>query len=69
MRTNIIIDDELMREALETTGLPTKKAVVEEGLRLLIQMHKQAGIRKLKGKIHWEGNLDEQRQARFIADK
>ena len=69
MRTNIVIDDELMREALKTTGLPTKKAVVEEGLRLLIHLHKQAGIRRLKGKIHWEGNLDEQRQARFIADK
>jgi len=69
VRTNINIDDELMREALETTGLPTKKAAVEAGLRLLIQTHKQAGIRRLKGKIHWEGNLDEQRQARFIADK
>lgn len=69
MRTNIVIDDELMREALETTGLPTKKAVVEEGLRLLIRLHKQAGIRRLKGEIHWEGNLNEQRQARFITDK
>lgn len=68
MRTNIIIDDKLMREALETTGLPTKRAVVEEGLRLLIQVHKQAGIRRLKGKIYWEGNLGEQREARFVAE-
>jgi Arc/MetJ family transcription regulator len=69
MRTNIVIDDQLMQEALETTGLPTKKAVVEEALRLLIKIHKQGGIRRLKGQIHWEGNLDEQRQARFIADQ
>ena len=69
MRTNIIIDDQLMREALETTGLPTKKAVVEEALHLLINIHKQAGIRRLKGQIHWEGNLDEQRQARFVDDR
>ena len=69
MRTNIVIDDQLMQEALETTGLPTKKAVVEEALRLLINIHKQAGIRRLKGQIHWEGNLDKQRRARFIADK
>jgi Arc/MetJ family transcription regulator len=68
MRTNIIIDDQLMREALETTGLPTKKAVVEEALRLLINIHKQSSIRSLRGKIQWEGNLDEQRQARFSAE-
>jgi Arc/MetJ family transcription regulator len=69
MRIKIILDDDLMQEALAVTGLPTKKAVVEAGLRLLIQMHKQTGIRSMKGQIHWEGNLDEQRQARFIADK
>jgi len=68
MRTNIIIDDRLMNEAIRATGLTTKRAVVEEALRLLVRVHKQAGIRSLKGKVSWEGNLDEMRQAR-LADE
>lgn len=64
MRTNIVIDDRLMRKALQVTGLPTKRAVVEEGLRLLIQVKEQTGIRRLRGKVRWEGNLDEMRTAR-----
>lgn len=61
MRTNIVIDDKLMREAMRATGLNTKKAVVEEGLRLLIQVKGQGSIRRLKGRIQWQGNLDELR--------
>lgn len=57
MRTNIDIDDQLMEEALRRSGLPTKRAVVEEGLRLLIQVKRQSGIRRLRGKVHWEGDL------------
>ena len=64
MRTNIVIDDELIRQAMKTTGLRTKRAVVEEGLRLLIQVKTQAGIRRLRGKIQWQDNLDEMRSAR-----
>ncbi len=64
MRTNIEIDDELMAEALRRSGAPTKKAAVEEGLRLLIQVRRQAGIRRLRGKVHWEGDLDEMRGKR-----
>lgn len=64
MRTNIDIDDELMEEALKRSGAPTKRAAVEEGLRLLIQTRRQAGIRRLRGKIHWEGNVNETRNAR-----
>lgn len=64
MRTNIVIDDRLMQKALQVTGLPTKRAVVEEGLRLLIQVKGQTGIRRLRGKVKWEGNLDEMRTAR-----
>jgi Arc/MetJ family transcription regulator len=65
MRTNIEIDDELMQQAMALSGKPTKKAVVEEALRLVVQLKHQAGIRKLRGKIQWEGNLDEMRESRF----
>lgn len=61
MRTNIVIDDKLMSDALKATGLRTKKEAVEQGLRLLIQRNKQQAIRKLRGKLRWEGDLDEMR--------
>jgi Arc/MetJ family transcription regulator len=61
MRTNIVIDDKLMADALKATGLNTKKEAVEQGLRLLIQKNKQQAIRKLRGKLKWEGDLDEMR--------
>ena len=61
MRTNIVIDDELMEQALKATGLETKKDVVEQGLRLLVQRKKQQSIRALRGNINWEGDLDEMR--------
>ena len=61
MRTNIVIDDDLMAQALKVTGLDTKKDVVEQGLKLLIKRSKQQSIRSLRGKIKWEGNLDEMR--------
>jgi Arc/MetJ family transcription regulator len=58
MRTNIDIDDKLMADAQRLTGLPTKKAVVEEALKLLVQLRNQARIRELRGKVRWEGDLD-----------
>ncbi len=61
MRTNIVINDELMNEALTLTDLNTKKAVVEEGLRLLVRIKRQEKIRQLKGKLCWEGDLDQMR--------
>ncbi len=61
MRTNIVIDDELMANALKASGLKTKKDAVEEGLRLLIKLNQQHEVRSLRGKITWEGNLDEMR--------
>ncbi len=61
MRTNIVIDDQLMADALQATGLHTKKEVVEEGLRTLIKLRKQAEIRDLRGKLKWEGDLDDMR--------
>ena len=64
MRTNVIIDDHLMRKALEASGLKTKKAVIEQGLRLVISLKEQAGIRSLRGKLTWEGDLDKMRETR-----
>lgn len=61
MRTNIVIDDQLMAEALKATGLETKKQAVEEGLKALIRLKKQADIRNLRGKLKWEGDLDDLR--------
>ena len=67
MRTNIVIDNGLMQQAMKATGLSTKKAVVEEGLRLLIKVKEQEGIRRLRGKIEWEGNLSSMRESRIKA--
>jgi Arc/MetJ family transcription regulator len=61
MRTNIVIDDELMKQALTLSGLKTKREAVEEGLKLLIVMKKQAKIRELRGALTWEGDLDAMR--------
>ncbi len=65
MRTNIDIDDKLIREAMKATSLTTKKAVVEAGLRLLVKVKAQTNIRRLRGKVKWEGNLDEMRSNSF----
>jgi len=60
-RTSIEIDDRLMRQAMCTRKGQTKRSVVEAGLRLLVQVHGQGGVRRLRGKVRWEGNLDESR--------
>lgn len=67
MRTNIVIDNSLMRQAMKATGLSTKKAVVEEGLRLLVKVKAQEGVRRLRGKIAWEGDLNIMREGRVKA--
>lgn len=61
MRTNIVIDDDLMTQALKATGLQTKKDVVEQGLKLLVRRHNQQSIRNLRGSVRWEGDLDKMR--------
>lgn len=61
MRTNIVIDDELMDKALKASGLATKKETVEAGLKALIQLQAQKKIRNYRGKLHWDGDLDEMR--------
>ena len=65
MRTNIDIDDRLMRTAMRCSGARTKKAAVEAGLRLLAQTYAQGSIRRLRGKVQWEGDLSESRKGRF----
>ena len=62
MRTNIVLDDALLAEAMRRTGLKTKRAVVEEALKTLVRLKRQEEIRKLRGKLHWEGDLDEMRR-------
>ena len=65
VRTNVIIDDELMTQAMKYTGLKTKKAVIEEALRTLIRLKAQEEVRSLRGKLRWEGDLNQMRQGRF----
>ena len=64
MRTNIVIDDQLMEETLRATGLKTKREVVELGLRTLLRLRQQDEIRKFRGKLQWEGDLDLMRNDR-----
>lgn len=54
MLTNIDLDEELVEKARELTGLRTKKAVVEAGLRALIKLNEQSDVRKLWGRLHWQ---------------
>ncbi len=58
MRTNIVINDELMNRAMQLSSIKTKKALVEEALKLYIQIKEQLKIRELRGKLYWEGDLD-----------
>lgn len=64
MRMNIVVDDDLMDEALKVSRLKTKKEAVEEGLKLLVQRKEQENIKDLRGKLRWEGGLDEMRTGR-----
>ena len=61
MRTNIIIDDTLMTDALKASGVKTKKEAVELGLRTLIKLKQQRELRTLRGKLDWQGDLDAMR--------
>ncbi|MCI0606231.1 type II toxin-antitoxin system VapB family antitoxin [bacterium] len=65
MRTNVVLNDRLVEKAKKITGLKTKKDVIHEGLRTLIKLHQQRKVRSLRGKLHWEGNLNKMREGRF----
>lgn len=62
MRTNIVIDDQLMKKAQAAAGVKTKREVVEQGLKALITLKGQRDIRGLRGKLKWEGDLDAMRR-------
>jgi Arc/MetJ family transcription regulator len=64
MRTNIDIDDNLLKEAMRHSGSSTKKGAVEAGLRLIVKTHAQASIRRLRGRVRWEGDLAKSRRGR-----
>ena len=64
MRTNIVIDDKLMRDTLRLTGLKTKREAVELGLRTLVRLRRQEKIRSQRGKLKWRGDLDAMRRDR-----
>jgi Arc/MetJ family transcription regulator len=66
MRTNIVIDDKLMKQAMRLSGAKTKRETVEQGLKLLVQLKNQEYIRRYRGKLKWEGDLDAMRRSRFV---
>jgi Arc/MetJ family transcription regulator len=61
MRTNVVVDDDLMESALRASGLRTKKDAIEEGLKLLVQLKRQKEIKRYRGKLKWSGSLEEMR--------
>lgn len=65
MRTNIVIDDKLIEQSMKYTGIRTKTKLVDFALRELIRRQKRKEILKLKGKLQWDGNLEEMRSVRF----
>ncbi|MBX7258075.1 MAG: type II toxin-antitoxin system VapB family antitoxin [Candidatus Hydrogenedentes bacterium] len=62
MRTNIVIDDQLMSRALKSGDYKTKKSAIDAALKLLVQVNSQQRLRRLRGKIKWEGDLDQMRR-------
>jgi Arc/MetJ family transcription regulator len=62
MRTNVVIDDRLMEQALQLSGLHTKKDVIEAGLKLLVRLSAQERVKKYRGRLLWEGDLDASRR-------
>lgn len=61
MRTNIVIDDQLMKATLKATGLKTKREAVDLALHTLLRLRQQAAIRNFKGKLRWQGDLSAMR--------
>jgi len=64
MRTNIVLDEELVRKAQRLTGIRTKRELVNTALRTLVRLNEQASLRNLRGKLNWDGDLDEMREGR-----
>jgi Arc/MetJ family transcription regulator len=66
MRTNIALDHKLIERAQKLSGIKTKREVVQEALRIFIQLREEAEVHSLRGRLQWDGNLDEQRQSRLL---
>lgn len=66
MRTNVILDETLVQQAKALTGIKTTRAVIDEALRLLIQLREQTQVRELRGKLFWEGDLAMLRETRSV---
>jgi Arc/MetJ family transcription regulator len=66
MRTNVILDETLVQQAKALTGIKTTRAVIDEALRLLIQLREQSQVRELRGKLLWEGDLAMLREIRSV---
>lgn len=64
MRTNIVLDDDLVKRAQQLTGIRTKRELVNTALRTLVRLNEQSSLRKLRGKLNWDGDLDEMREGR-----
>jgi Arc/MetJ family transcription regulator len=64
MKTNVVLNDDLIAEAMKLPGIKTKKRAIEEGLKLLVRLNRQAGIRNFRGKLKWTGDLDRMRTDR-----
>ena len=67
MRTNIVIDDQLMRDAMQATGARTKREAVEIGLRTLVKLEQQKQIKAFRGRLAWEGDLESMRRDKAAA--
>jgi len=65
-RTNIVMDEKLIKEGMKTTGIKTRRALVDYALRDLLRRESQKRILELKGKVHWEGDLSSIRKGRRV---
>jgi Arc/MetJ family transcription regulator len=65
MRTNVVLNDELIESALKLSGFKTKKKAIEEGLKLLIDVHRQKRIKGIRGKLKWVGDLNNMRRDKW----
>ena len=68
MRTNVVLDEELIDRARQLTGIKTKREVIHEALRVLIQLREQSQVQELRGKLRWDGSLEQMRAARYLHD-
>ena len=65
-RTNVVLDAELVENCIKVTGIKTQRALIDHALRELLRHENQTQILELKGKIHWDGDLNEWRQGRSV---